>query len=422
VWIGVLRKLITAALLLLLGIILFAIPAGHTKIETAWFSTSLGGNVHKIFPQFFLAWLAYMAIRKQKIRWGAFAAPLTALAMVTILSAGSSITPYASLGEGVRILLCLGLYIALLNLPWKETRFERVLICFALGIWFMGARVLFLRIAEDQVRVSGYHNHPNILGSLAVLLLVILFLLAESVRRPGGRTFCRVTAAVLGAVVVFTISRSAYLALLIFLTFLALFGDWRMRRNVFPTVVAAAVALVIVRAHASERIGGSPLELAGARPGSRIFIVDITFHDALSGMPLTGWGAGRGYSEVLRAKERTLTDHPPYPHLPHPHNQFLEILTGTGFPGLFAWVWLAMAFFSWVWRSRASLGRNRALCLVALLLSAIPILAFQVHLNRRNILPAVVLILVVAELLPEIRPQASRNALRPASGGLESVR
>jgi O-antigen ligase len=393
-------KAVGIIVLFLLGLVLFGIPAGDVRTYVGGVPLSVGGNVHKIFPQFVIACLIYFCLQRKKVRWGVFAPPLLALGAVSLFSAASSMSPYKSLREGLRILFCAGFYVALINLPWGETRFRRILICFVVGIWFMAFRAGYGWVAGTEGRATAFHRHPNILGALSVIILPVVFLFAASVRERGWRILLHVTAGLLGFVIALTQSRSACLAMFGVFAFLALFGDRRVRRNLLPVSLALLVAIALAWKPVSSRFRQSAVELKREHPSSRMFIWDVTFLDAFPRLPLIGWGSDRGFAEAVRSREMFLTDRPSCSQLPHPHNQLLHVLTTTGLPGLLAWVWLALTFYLCIWRERKLLRRDHFLYLLAVTISIIVDCTFQVHLTTRNIFPAVVLVLVLAELLP----------------------
>jgi len=145
-------------------------------------------------------------------------------------------------------------------------------------------------------------------------------------------------------------------------------------------------------------------DIAGSRPESRLVIWDRSFRAALPGMPLTGWGANSGFTQVVTSREAVSAVAPPLGLLSHPHDQFLDILTGMGLPGLVAWTWLAVAFVMAVRGSPNTDVREAAPYLFAAGIGLLVIAGVESVFTNRNVFPAVVWMLALPSILPRIGP------------------
>lgn len=396
------ERIVSFLLLFQLGLILFMLPVGKVHTMAGRIPLSMGGNIYKNFPWLAITAAGLFLLTRQRIKWGVFIAPLAALAAVSLLSAASSLHPYGSIREGTRVLFCVVFYVVLLNIPWDRKWFRRATACFAAGVWVLAIRAAVAWATGHESRVGEFHGHPNVLGAFGVLLLP-MFLFPASLPLPRNwKAFFHATAGLLLAVIILTFSRGAYLALLSALLFLAVAGSSRVRRGLVPTAVLLTIALLLAWKPIRSRWRETSLDLAAARPESRLAIWDRTFAYGLPDLPLTGWGIDKGFTEAVEAKEQSLRDRLPPPRLAHPHNQVLDILAGTGLPGLFAWSWLAAALLLHLRRPAEPPAGDLPVFLAASGVGLAVVSLFDAILISRNILPTIVLLLALPELAPQV--------------------
>lgn len=417
-----LATVVSTLVLIQLGLILLLVPVGKIYCYVGELFLSIGGNVYKIFPQLVISCGLFFFLRRQRPRWGVFAGPLTALAAIGLISAASSIHPTGSFREGLRLLFCAGFYVALVNLPWDETRFQKVLLCLPVGIWLLAIRVSVGWATGSELRAEGGHGHPNVLGTICVLLLPLLLFFGTFSRQRLLRVLLHATACVLGGVLILTFSRSAYLAVVAALAWLVVVGDRKVRKGLIPAALVTGIALILVWDTARDRWKETGLDLSAKRPESRLAIWDVTFEDALPELPLIGWGVDKGFAQMVEARERFRSDRIPHPRLAHPHNQILDILTGSGLPGLVGWTWLAVAFVLHLRNASNWPVKEAPVYLGAAAVGLAAMTPFEAVFISRNVFPTFVLILVLCEVLPKLSSRLIQTSLsRPGMPATEPL-
>jgi len=397
-----LSRFVTILLLVQLGIILLTTPAGRFGVVIFGIRVSVGRNVYKAFPLFLLTSLAYFALTHRKIRWGAFSGPLAAVAAAVLLVSASSMDSYDSLKEGIRILLCTGFYVALINLPWEQARFRRILICFVLGVFLLTIKALYKVGSGAETRAGDFLGHPNVLGAFCVTVVPVLLLFAVFLPQRRWKVLFQTSACSLALALLLTFSRGAYLAAVGSMLFLAFAGGRAARTALAPMGTLLLISVVIAWPSVTGRIRETGLELHGERPESRIFIWDTTFQDAIPDMPLWGWGAEGGFTALVQSRERFRTDRPPAPRLAHPHNQVLDVLVAGGMPGLLAWVWLIVAAVGSIRKVPKWRGRSLRPFFFAPLIALGIVGLFESIVTSRNTLPTLVLLFATIEALPTL--------------------
>lgn len=400
---SILLAVITLLLLFQLGIILFTTPAGQFSFMVFGANISIGRNVYKTFPLFLITSYAYFRLTRRKIQWVGSSGPLAAVATAVLLTSASSMAPYDSLKEGIRILLCAGFYVALINLPWEDVRFRRILVCFPLGIFVLTVKAVYNVVSGAEMRAGDFVGHPNVLGAFCVITIPFLLFLATSLPQWRWKVLLQVSTCLLSLALVLTFSRGAYLAAGASLLFLAVMGGWRARAALIPMVIILSTLLGIAWPAVSSRFKETESEFQAQGPRSRLYIWDATFSDAFPDMPLWGWGAENGFTVRVESREIFRTDRPPAPRLAHPHNQFLDILVAGGMPALIAWVWLTVATIGRAYEHARCYRVYLLPYLFSVIIALVVMGVFESILTSRNILPTIVLVLAMLETLPQFQ-------------------
>ncbi|NQV90614.1 O-antigen ligase family protein [Candidatus Uhrbacteria bacterium] len=196
-------------------------------------------------------------------------------------------------------------------------------------------------VTGRMLRAYGTFPHPNIFGGYMAFGILALAWLARFAQRPVERIGLILASSVLGATLIITFSRSAWLG--IFIAFLLLIGLMLSQKKLPPhraipvmIVGLASILLTLVLFHAQV--------FSRFNPSVRIEAISIeerasqyqTFGEVFWTSPLLGVGPN-GYTFTLASSD---PDHPVWSYQPI-HNTFLLILAELGVVGfvmLFYWM------------------------------------------------------------------------------------
>ncbi len=208
--------------------------------------------------------------------------------------------------------------------------------------------------AGRTLRGYGTFPHPNIFGGYLAAGVVMLVWLTRFARSRKEMMFCLVVAGVLGATLVITFSRSAWLGLTVGLLVLLALMFWTRRippRRVIPimTVGLASVLVALVTFW--------PQVIARFTPSLPVEAISIeervsqysTWDDVFLEAPLLGVGPA-GYTFTLAAQD---PGHPVWSYQPI-HNTPLLLLAELGVVGFLlflVWVYRMDVIVHHVWRS-----------------------------------------------------------------------
>jgi O-antigen ligase len=209
-----------------------------------------------------------------------------------------------------------------------------------LGIAAKDASTLGVAVVESGdnrlMRAYGTFPHPNIFGGYVAFGIVALAWLARFVANKRRLTGALLAGAVLGATLIGTFSRSAWLGLII--AFLTLIGFmlWQRRmppRRAIPVMVlglaSVLATLVVFHAQVFSRFDTNQrLEIISIEERTSQY---QTFADVFLGSPMLGVGPA-AYTFIL---ERLDPGHPVWSYQPI-HNVFLLILAELGLVGVVA--------------------------------------------------------------------------------------
>jgi putative inorganic carbon (HCO3(-)) transporter len=270
------------------------------------------------------------------------------------------------------LLLYAGLFgIARLTLADRRG-LTRLAVALACGGTLVAGYALIQRAGLDPVwdgylpegRVFSSIGQPNALAAYLVMVIPITASLLV-IRRPWVRAALVVTLAAMALALMFTLSRGGYLAFAVTLIVLTLAarglpGTTRARATGLAAALFAAVAIVAAVAPARAAVttawhrAASSTDVAG--DASLRFHVDawtVAAHIAAD-HPLLGTGPEtfpdvfpRYSHDVLPEKRAAALD--AY-RVESPHNVYLAIAAGSGFPALFAYVGIVAGFLALVLR------------------------------------------------------------------------
>lgn len=184
------------------------------------------------------------------------------------------------------------------------------------------------------LRAYGTFPHPNVLGGYVAFGILALAWLSGNVRSRGQLAGALIASLILGATLIVTFSRSAWLGLFIALLFLVAFMLWQRRlppRRAIPIMAVGLASifstLIVFHSQVFSRFD----------PTQRLEVISIeerasqyqTFGDVFLSSPVMGVGPS-AYTFIL---ERLDPGHPVWSYQPI-HNVYLLILAELGLIGI----------------------------------------------------------------------------------------
>jgi len=345
------RGILLALLWIQLAVILFTIPAGRIAFDLLGQRVSFGGDAHKLFTAFLATWGLLIALsRDSRIRTGVFFAPLLALTLVALFACSTGTYGYEGLKDAAKLALCTGFYVALINLPVRQTDSATrwCLTAFIIGNLYLGLVVLFELIVGGQFRAEGTFGHPNLLAAYGLLGLPMLLLLTRLCRDWRTAVFVFAVAVLLFVSILLTFSRAAYLGLLVSGVCIWRMGGRKSLPHLIPLAFVGLLAVPFIAKPAAERFGETVLDVAAPRPESRLVIWKQAVQYAVPDLPPWGLGPADSFKDRVSYSESLRSDRPPYPPVNHAHNLLLHVWLAFGLPGLLALIWLAVRFVRFV--------------------------------------------------------------------------
>ena len=209
-----------------------------------------------------------------------------------------------------------------------------------LGIGEKDAAVSGIAVVESGevrlLRAYGTFPHPNIFGGYVAFGIVALAWLSRFVRTRRQLIGALLASALLGATLIVTFSRSAWLGLFVALFFLICMMLWRKRlppRRAIPTMLMGLISIL-----ATLIVFHGPV-FSRFDPSQRLEVVSIeerasqyqTFDEVFVIAPFFGVGPG-AYTFIL---ERLDPGHPSWSYQPI-HNVYLLLLAELGLIGMLA--------------------------------------------------------------------------------------
>lgn len=374
-------------------------------------------------------------------RWRALDVAVAAWLAVEALATALSVSPVLSLigeprqREGLLTSVALaGLYFGARDAFARPERPRRLFAVFAALAAASCAYALvqvagadFMEWRREAVYSGGYVRpfatlgHPNLLGVVTAAAAAAALALALGARGPAARWAYTGAAALAALVTVLTLSRAAWLALLIALpmtAFLAVRERQGSRRERIAVGIALIVALaaggLLTAGHAP--VGERITEAGGGGSAASRFEIWRTALAAWRERPLTGQGPDLFELVFPRLQTEAYWRHE-WTGLPvHAHNIGLHALATRGVLGLLAglgWA-MALAWSAWrAWRERSRSGDAGAAVIPAAVGTTLAIAAAGMF-GAIGITGALLIVIASAALAALAEPSSARDADLPS--------
>lgn len=261
--------------------------------------------------------------------------PLGLYALFVLAAIAGSYDPGLSLGGARELLSLLTLPLALVLLRGDEARIRRLVD----GVVVMGALLAGYGLGQLLVgfgglyqRIRGPFSHwMTFAGVLMVCLLFVAARLAHRPREAGAWGWRWAALAVMAAALVMSLTRSAWVGLLLSLLVLLALRAPRY----LAAVPAAGLALILLAPVPVVERMTSVFDPRGVSNYDRLCMAEAGLL-MISERPLFGIGP-----EMVRHRY-PIYHHPSAPRrsTPHLHNAFLQIAAENGLPALAAYLWL----------------------------------------------------------------------------------
>ena len=280
----------------------------------------------------------------------------------SLLAAAFSFDPFSSAGGIKKLVLLVILYLLVSSLRRAETLERLVLLLIVMadvgaltGLW----QYRFGDLGDLNHRIRGFMGHYMTYSGL--LMGVSLLALAQLLFRRKGGWFALASLGLILPALALTLTRSAWIGMLLGAIFLLYLRDRRLLVLV-PTIVLGLY--LVAPANVERRVRSV------ARPGAsgrdRVHMAEAGLR-MISAHPLLGVGPGlvdSVYPVYVAPEAPRFTN-------PHLHNNFIQIAAERGLPCLLAWMWLMWAGGWAAWRSYGSAEGRRERALSAGALGAI---------------------------------------------------
>jgi O-antigen ligase len=274
-----------------------------------------------------------LGLRAPWRRFAAMLRPLGLYALLVLAAVAGSVEPRASL-DGARELLSLVTLPLGCVLLWRqEGRIRRLidaLVVMGALVALYGLGQLLVGFGGLYYRIRGPFSHwMTFAGVLVVCLLLVAARLAHKPR--AGHLWRWAALTIMGVALVVSLTRSAWVGLLLALVVLMALRAPRYLAAVPPAVV---LVVLLVPVPVVERMM-SIWDLRGISNYDRLCMAEAGLL-MISEKPLFGIGP-----EMVRARY-PIYRHPSAPRqqTPHLHNTLLQIGAETGLPALAAYLWL----------------------------------------------------------------------------------
>lgn len=320
--------------------------AAPTPVETEWrrwtslsLAAFLAALPHSVaVAQIFLAaaafwWLrSILAARRFNLLYHRALVPLAIFSALTVISALASPEPTTGLRALKKCLLFLIIPGASYAVASERHAFLlcRLLLASGALAGAVGIYQFFWAELNPAGRITGLYGHWMAYSD-AIMLLFIAGALLFAARRWSAAWLLPIEL-LLGAALVLSMSRSAWLGTLCGLGVLA--GLLRSRRTLIPALGAAAALLFAPLPEVRERVD-SMFELESVSHSFRIEMA-LTGMRIVADHPLTGVGPGQISAVYRQYTPDTLGSEEYFVHL---HNNFIQIAAERGLPALFAFLW-----------------------------------------------------------------------------------
>jgi O-antigen ligase len=350
-----------------------------------------------------LLWLYQLAKGKQKLVRLPLDLPLVAFIALSLLSAFFSFDPFSSLVDIKKLALFAVPYL-IVSAIHRVSTLEK-LILLLIGVADLAALVslwqyFFGELGDINHRLHGFMSHYMTFSGL--LMGVGMLALAELLFRGKRRVFLAGSLALIMTVLLLSLTRSAWLGVLVAAFLLVLLRDRRLL-VALPVISIAVMVLIPPEVELRLRSFVRP-DVSGT---DRYYMLQSAMH-MIANHPLLGVGPDM-VSDVYPVY--VVEDAPQKTNV-HLHNNFAQIAAERGLPCLGAWLWLMASLLVWSVRAyRHTRGdrERRALAAGALgvLISGLAAGFFEYNFGDSEFLMLFLFVMTIPFILERERKKAS---------------
>lgn len=241
---------------------------------------------------------------------------------------------------------------SLLGMAWHES--------------WRGGAIILQTATERWLRSYGSLPHPNVLGGYLTLALFWLWYLVPKATTAVRRIAYAIVAAIISVTVLFSFSRSAWIALalggIVIISSLWRFGDRTTIKNSIKIFIPAAVALVIIGLSLTGPIitrleGREPLEVNSIQ-------LRLTYTEQALALISNHWLSGVGIGNYTLAVYQEINSNLPGYYYQAVHNIFLLIFAEIGIFGILIFIALCITALLTLLRAPHTMGRAGAMAAV----------------------------------------------------------
>jgi len=303
-----------------------------------------------------IAWILRMLVAKDfALRRTSLDAPLAAYIAWIVFTLITATHVLYSLGELLKLMVSVLVFYLVVNQVRDRQAVRRLVSTIVLTTFTVssyGILKFFLiqqgSFADRAVRANSLTPNYHWLSTYLILTIPILLCLAMVQHDRWSRLFLHMTCALSLVALFLTYTRGAWVALL---AELFVYG-WARRRRLYlilagGTILVGLVSLLLLVSKSSTISFSpsadtlNPYTLMTRLKTSGLAVQEISKH------PLMGIGyGGKTMAKVYR-------DAPEAKEAYHPHNLYVEVALGTGFPGLILLLWIFSAALRATWRGMA---------------------------------------------------------------------
>jgi len=343
------RRLLTL-LFLELAVIFFLVPAGRFHISLFSYKFSTGYDAYKLFPFLFAVWLLWRWKRRREWRIHfPIVFPAFLFFLISCLASSESPDAYQAISESLEIGCYILFFIMLLDLPWDERSVKWAAGGFIIGHWYLGWtaiwQLLFPSVVSGMFRIHATFDHPNSLGTYAVLSLSLLLWIYDRAQTYQQKASVLIAIGGILFAALFAFSRSGCVGLFVFgyVLYAALKAG---SPNVFRRIASIVLVVALfVGASALMRLSSTMNELLAKQNVSRLTIWPFVMDRNMPSLPFFGVGLG---PVQMNADFSVMISAPmdlPISSTHYPHDLYLELLISMGISGLLSFLWLVYEGF-----------------------------------------------------------------------------
>jgi len=257
--------------------------------------------------------------------------------------------------------IILSYYLILANITDKKF-LEKFVLAMILGGTVTACLGIYQHLIQGVERSYATLNNPNILASYLILIIPIVFSLLFYTPKRGEKILLTFSLITMVICLIFTSSRTGWLALIGAMSFLLLIEKKRRVAISLTLIIIIAISLLIPSV--KTRLG-TIFDLDFSANKERIYGAKSAIQ-MIKDYPLTGTGINTFYHiypqyQLPEAKV----------HLVHAHNIFLQIGAEMGLFGLAVFLWLLIRVLKIGWKSLKKIRDNYLQALVIGLLASL---------------------------------------------------